>query len=157
MSGAVVVPKRLSVLRGGVALVALLLGSGIAASADDDEMRRCRQLTEVAQRLACYDGIELAAPGTARQPGGGASGFGVVRGGGAEIESIESLLVQAIDGWGPNQVISLANGQRWQITDGSSGFMRAAVRKVKVRRGALGAFYIEFEGINGSPRVKRIE
>lgn len=60
-------------------------------------------------------------------------------------------------GWRPNQHIRLANGQIWQIVDGTSVALPAGTRKVAVKRGALGSFYLDIEGLNTSPRVRRIE
>ncbi len=73
------------------------------------------------------------------------------------LDAIESHVPGRFDGWGPNASIRLANGQVWQIADGSSGAHWIENPKVRVRRGALGAFYLEIEGTNRSPRVTRIQ
>lgn len=74
-----------------------------------------------------------------------------------ELKSIESELVEDLDGWSSNSRIRLANGQVWQIADESSRSVSLKSKNVLVRRGALGAFYLEFDGTNHSPRVRRIQ
>jgi hypothetical protein len=74
-----------------------------------------------------------------------------------EINRIESTIPGHFEGWGADQVIKLANGQAWQIADKSTGYASKDNPKVAVRRGALGAFYLEIEGMNKSPRVRRVE
>ena len=73
------------------------------------------------------------------------------------VESIQSNIPGHFDGWYANSRIRLANGQVWQVTDGTSRFANLQDPKVTVRRGALGSFFLEIEGVNPSPRVKRIE
>jgi hypothetical protein len=53
--------------------------------------------------------------------------------------------------------IPLANGQVWQIADGSARFMSLDNPKVTIRRGALGSFFLDFENDNRSPRVRRVQ
>ncbi|TXI07202.1 MAG: hypothetical protein E6Q76_08810 [Rhizobium sp.] len=74
-----------------------------------------------------------------------------------ELQSLDSTLGPDFSGWGPNSHIRLANGQIWQVVDGSSVALPAGARKVTVKRGALGSFYLDIEGLNTTPRVRRIE
>jgi hypothetical protein len=71
--------------------------------------------------------------------------------------TIQSYIPGRFEGWGPNYRIRLANGQVWQVVDDSKGILQRQDPKVTVRRGLLGSFYLDFEGDNRSPRVKRIE
>lgn len=73
-----------------------------------------------------------------------------------ELQSIASSVESDFFGWGPNERIRLLNGQVWEVVDGSSGTVAPANRKVVVRRGALGSYFLEFEGLNRSPRVRRL-
>ncbi|MDH5264386.1 MAG: hypothetical protein OEX21_06535, partial [Betaproteobacteria bacterium] len=74
------------------------------------------------------------------------------------VDAIESTLPGSFDGWGPKANFRLANGQVWQVADDSSGSTRTIENpKVRIRRGALGAFYLEIEGTNRSPRVRRLQ
>ncbi|HUR19829.1 MAG TPA: hypothetical protein VMZ90_03420 [Vicinamibacterales bacterium] len=151
----------------------------LPSAADDAALRRCRALKEASARLACYDAVPLQAPGgpalpqaaaqpapsAAPQPAAPASPaetpearFGMERRvAAAELPTIESYIPGPFQGWGPNYRIRLANGQVWQIADDSGRRMDVRDPKVTVRRGALGAFFLDFEGDNRSPRVKRIQ
>ncbi|HUG21447.1 hypothetical protein [Piscinibacter sp.] len=147
----------------------LLLASGSAA-ADDAAWLRCRAVADASSRLACYDAVTPAAntakpgqgdprPGTsAGQPQQPAEQFGLeTRSRGPAPDEIASRSPGRFDGWGPRSVIKLANGQSWQVSDGSTGVYRLDSPKVKVTRGMLGAFFLEIEGINRSPKVRRLE
>lgn len=73
------------------------------------------------------------------------------------VDAVNSTVGPSFGGWGPNSRIRLANGQVWQVIDGSSVVLPEGPRKVSVKRGALGSFYLDFEGLNTSPRVRRVE
>jgi hypothetical protein len=75
----------------------------------------------------------------------------------AELQSIESHIPGNFEGWRPRARILLANGQVWQINDDSSYVRDLKNPKVTIRRGALGSFFLEIEGDNHSPRVKRLQ
>jgi hypothetical protein len=74
-----------------------------------------------------------------------------------EAQEVESEIIGLFEGWGPKHVIRLANGQLWQIVDGSSAVLYLKNPKVKVRRGMLGTFVLEFEASNETARVRRLE
>lgn len=139
-----------------LAAISILLLAG-QAHADESAILRCRQIPEAAQRLSCYDAIAFAAS-TPTQVRPSPAEFGLIRAtADTGVEAIESDLVGELDGWGSNTLLRLSNGQVWRIADDSSGVVRPDTRKVRIRRGALGAFYIEFEGMNRSPRVRRVQ
>ncbi len=71
--------------------------------------------------------------------------------------TIESQIPGRFEGWQPNTSIRLANGQVWQVTDGSSRMYDVNNPKVTIARGVLGAFYLNLEGDNRTVRVKRIQ
>ena len=155
---------------------ALLLAFGLLltagpAQADGAAILRCRQVADMAQRLVCYEAIVVPVAGSVvpvpvpatgqPQPQPQPPNIGNF---GLEVKSALVGLPSAMDstipgrffGWGPNDTITLANGQVWQISDDSRGAMVATDPKVTVRRGALGAFYLEIAGTNRSPKVRRI-
>jgi hypothetical protein len=70
---------------------------------------------------------------------------------------VQSAVGAGFEGWGPNRRIRLDNGQVWQVIDGTSVVLPPGARKVTVKRGALGSFYLDFEGLKTSPRVRRVE
>ena len=74
-----------------------------------------------------------------------------------QLNAIESSIAGSFEGWNAKSVIRLTNGQAWQISDDSSRAHYIDNPKVRIRRGALGAFYLEIQGTNSSPRVKRVQ
>jgi hypothetical protein len=162
----------MSMNRRPAALLALLSALAAAdARADDAALKACRQVADAARRLACYDALPLAAPAATPAPPAAAAPaavaapaapaaaqFGIEERSRPEPPAaIESHIVGRFEGWEPRDRIKLANGQVWQIADDSRGVLYKNDPKVRVRRGALGAFYLELEGTNRSPRVIRVE
>src|SRR5438094_494044 len=126
-------PHRLSQFRfrpGPIArtLAAALLFSS-AALAEDAGLARCRAIVDATARLACYDALSLdtkpsqAAPAQppAKPP---AEVFGLEERAIAKdmLDQIDSRVQGKFEGWGPNSVFHLVNGQVWQVADGSSRF-----------------------------------
>jgi hypothetical protein len=148
------------------AFVLLFLVSG-AALADDTAMRACRAQSDSAARLACYDRIELGATAAAAPVAPALSpqeSFGLpaspmaVRAAPQTIESIESTVLGNFDGWGPNTRFKLANGQTWRIADGSEAVLPPSTgQKVKITRNFLGTLFLQVEGSNQSPKVRRVD
>ena len=145
-----------------VTLVALTLMPA-AALAAGDALRRCRALTDSVARLSCYDAIPLgAATANAARPSAPPketpAQFGLT---GTQrqvsLDAVESRIAGNFEGWSARSRIRLENGQVWQIDDDSRAMLDLKNPKARVRRGALGAFYLEVEGTNRSPRVKRVE
>ncbi len=144
----------------------LLLTAG-PALADGAAILRCRQLAEPAQRMACYEAIVVPVAGAVAQtlpPVPAPPDPTKVGNFGLEVKSalvglpatMDSTIPGRFFGWGPNDTITLANGQVWQISDDSRGAVSANDPRVTVRRGALGAFYLEIAGTNRSPKVRRV-
>jgi hypothetical protein len=161
------------------ALVLLLLVSGTAL-ADDAGLLRCRSVKDPMARLSCYDALVVPASGAkaapmapsqatpGAQPASSAPAqtpaqqtpqqFGLeYKSLPANLDSIESTIPGRFEGWGPNANIRLANGQVWQVSDDSSGVHWIENPKVRIRRGALSAFYMEIEGTKRSPKVRRLQ
>ncbi len=117
---------------------------------------QCQTVVDAAARLACYDAAFPPKP--AGPSGVVAATFGFPQKAAAlEVQAIESMVNSDFDGWGPNDKIRLQNGQVWEVVDGSSGTTTSAMRKVTVKRGALGSYFLEFDGLTKSPRVRRIK
>jgi hypothetical protein len=144
---------------------------GVAA-ADPDGLQRCRAMADPAARLACYDALPIAPPAQAAPaagsspPGAGskASSPSFLERFGLESkpdpqrpDRLETHIAGRFTGWKANDRIKLANGQVWQIADGSQGALWIENPKVTIRRGTLGAFFMDVESTNRSPRVVRIE
>ena len=166
------------------ALILLLSISG-SALANDAGILRCRGITEASVRLACYDALVVPAgdakaatskpavqPESRPSPAASSASstapvasvqqktdqFGLEnRASPGTVDAVESYIPGRFEGWEAKSSIKLANGQVWQIADDSSRYLTLNDPKVKIRRGALGAFYLEFEKVNHSPRVRRVQ
>jgi hypothetical protein len=160
MTGVARAPGAFWIAMGG------LLTAG-PALADGAAILRCRQLAEPAQRLACYEAIVVPTAGAVAQtppPAPASPDLPQVGNFGLEVKSalvglpstMESTIPGRFLGWGPNDTITLANGQVWQVSDDSRGALASTDPKVTIRRGALGAFYLEIAGTNRSPKVRRV-
>jgi hypothetical protein len=151
-------------------MLAVLVSTTFAAeAAPDDALAACRAIKDSTARLACYDALPIAlapratpgsppvaAPPAATVPE--AARFGLPARSAAEpIQAIESHIPGHFSGWEAGSRIRLANGQVWQVTDGTSRFADVDNAKVTVRRGALGSFFLDIDGVNPAPRVRRIE
>jgi hypothetical protein len=134
-----------------IPLLLALLATTQAALADDAAMLACRKLTDGAARLACYDAIP-ATVATAAQS------FGLEpKKPEAPVQSIQSTIVGNFSGWGPATQFTLANGQVWKVVDGSQTDLAPISNpRVKIERGMFGAMFLEIEGINTSPKVRRV-
>ena len=61
-------------------------------------------------------------------------------------------------GWRNGQVLELDNGQRWQVV-GDEYYLAKPIPSpnVTVKRGPMGSWYLQIEGMNAGSKVKRIE
>jgi hypothetical protein len=132
-----------------------VLATTTGALADDAAIQRCREVPDAVRRLACYDAITVPAKGAVPQPS--PDQFGMDRQARkSEPEVLESQILGRFTGWRPQDRIELANGQIWQVSDDSHAALDLLNPKVAVRRGSFSAFFLEVEGTNRSPRVKRV-
>lgn len=150
------------------AFLLLFLVSGTAL-ADDNAMRACRSVTDTAARLTCYDRIELsatpaaapaalAAPALTPQQAFGLAPTAMAVQAPAKIDSIESTIVGPFAGWGPTTRFTLANGQIWRVVDGSEATLTPTTnQKVVIKRNFIGTLFMQVEGTNSSPKVRRVE
>lgn len=145
-------------------------------------LAKCRVIAQPDNRLACFDALAGPPAGSGRwgapRAGEGGTGsantaaaapaavaatsperaFGLEQANANRLEAIESSIVGPFEGWKARQRLRLANGQLWEITDGSSAFyLTIRDPKVKITRGAIGGFFMEIESVNQKPRVKRVE
>ena len=102
-------------------------------------------------------------PGPARRRSNSAApaapeGFGLpAKAPAGDVSFIDSRINGRFAGWDPDQNIELANGQIWRIADDSRAYANLTDPKVRIERGALGAYYMVITGINRAPRVRRIK
>jgi hypothetical protein len=167
-----------------LALLGALAATGLAHGAEPaGGLARCRAMADAAARLACYDALPLApvaaaAPVSAAQAAvaaaapvaaatagpaapavttAAAASFGVERRPAQDEQQVTSRYAGAFEGWSANSRIRLANGQVWQVTDGSTAALYLRDPLITVKRGFLGGFVLEVEGSNQTARVKRVE
>lgn len=149
------------------------------ATAAEPSLTTCRTIADDAQRLRCYDAIVVApapaarapsaapataapaAPAATQPPPSPEARFGLPARPApaappAEPESIESAIAGRFEGWTPRGRLTLANGQVWEIVDGSQGTYDLASPKVKITRGSFGGFFLSVEGVGQTPRVRRV-
>lgn len=141
------------------ALALALVASG-TAFAQEAELLRCGELTGRDERLACFDTLTAkvsAARKAGETPAAKAEVFGIEsQQRKSDVEAIQSNIAGLFQGWGPNQVIRLSNGQSWQIADDSSVVLYLQSPKVSVRRGTMSTFVLELEGTKMTARVRRL-
>jgi hypothetical protein len=153
--------RSLPVLLAGVALA--------ATAADGAALQRCSDLRDPAARLACYDAIPLAATAATPSPAipatvvpSPAVTFGLESRPAtsvalAPLPSIDSTIDGTFDGWLPRGQLKLANGQIWEVADGSTAAYRLQSPKVKITRGVSGTFFMAIDGVSQTPRVRRLK
>ena len=135
-------------------LLLALLGTAGAAFADDTAILACRNLADGAARLACYDAI----PAGARPAAAAVQSFGLEHKQPEEpARSVESTIAGNFSGWGPATLFTLANGQVWKVVDGSSADLAPVTNPpVKIVRNMFGTLFLEIDGTNASPKVRRV-
>lgn len=139
----------------------LLLACG-AAVADDTAIMKCRTLGDSKLRLACYDAMVLGTSGAQAVPAAAPTrqameqSFGLAEKK-APLASIESTIPGSFDGWGPNEQITLSNGQVWRVVDDTNGVVYGTNLKVKLERSPFGTTFMVIEGTTRSPKVKRLK
>ena len=168
----------------GIRTTLVYLGLSAAAKAvmaDDGAIERCRRIAEPIARLACYDAI--GSPAAVPRPGASTSSAGQAKassgeqpgdaGAGSATEaefglewmaasrkampdSLSSFIPGAFEGWVPRERFALANGQVWEITDGSQAAYSLRDPKVRITRGLSGSFFMHIEGVSQTPRVRRL-
>lgn len=164
-------------LLGGCALV----GAAVPAArrvqpetpAQVQRLMNCRTITAADQRLACYDretaamqqaitnqDLYLVDKERARAAGRSLFGFSVPNFGGLfgnsdQISQIDATIKSAGRNSDGGWVITLDDGSVWTQTDDWPGLDARPGKKVIVKRGVLGSFWLSIPGQNGI-KVKRV-
>jgi len=149
-------------------LAVLLLASG-SALANDAALLKCRTVTDVAARVACYDAIPVgvarpaaaaSTPAAAAPAATAEENFGMeaVKQRESQPKSVQSTIVGKFEGWGPGSRIRLANGQVWRVVDGSDAVLAPQTdAKVSIERNMFGTIFMRVDGTNASAKVRRVE
>lgn len=139
------------------------------AHAGPSTVEGCRAVADKNLRLACYDAIPLSRQTTALPVTGEAASprvpaaadpaqFGLdSRSRSERVDEVVSRIPGLFEGWDAKTRIKLENRQVWQVADGSRADYRLQNPAVRVRRGVLGGYVMEIEGVNQMVRVRRVE
>ena len=163
----------------GLAMLVGLLAGFIVTRADAQEtlaqqvLARCASVADDGERLACYDAaahwIEAVEPTAGAQDSTelaskpprtapDVSTFGLEQiGDAAAADEITSRILGTFSGWHGNTRFKLENGQVWRQDEPGRGIYRSEAPRVTIRRGAMGTFLMEIEGVRRSLRVRRVE
>jgi hypothetical protein len=99
-----------------------------------------------------------ATPTSASPPASAEDAFGRPAQHENDVEEIVSTVPAGFRGWGPNTRIRLANGQEWQIADGSSAKLGKGLGPgVRIVRAAFGSYRMKLDGLAKSPKVRRVK
>jgi hypothetical protein len=136
-----------------------LLWNTLPALAEQGSLRKCREITEPAAKLACYEALPLTldSPVVASPPSFGKKGSERTETPRVGEVIVASTVGSDFSGWRPNDEIALENGQIWQVVDGSAYAVRPGTRIASVRRGILGSNFLDIDGVALAPRVRRIK
>lgn len=170
--------RNVMLLIGASALVAV--GSAVSAKkvqtgtpAQVQRLMNCRAIAAADQRLACYDreaaamqqaitnqDLFMVDKERARAAGRSLFGFSIPNFGGlfgsnGEISQIEATIKSAGHNSDGGWLIALDDGSVWTQTDDWPGLDARPGKKVIVKRGVLGSFWLSIPGQNGI-KVKRI-
>lgn len=165
-----------------VVIASALVGAGSAGAkrptetgtpAQVQRLMACRDIKAAEQRLACYD-RETAAMNQAiaskdlvmidkekaRAAGRSLFGFSIPNfgglfGSGGEISQIDGTIKNIGRNQDGGWVITLQDGSVWTQTDDWPGLDARPGKKVIVKRGVMGSFWLSIPGENGI-KVKRI-
>lgn len=164
-----------------LAAVALVgAGSAVAARpvqtgtpAQVQQLMACRAIAAADQRLACYDRATTAISQAiatndlvmidkerARAAGRSLFGFSIPNFGGlfgsnGEVAQIDGTIKTAAHNADGGWLITLNDGSVWTQTDDWPGLDARPGKKVIVKRGMLGSFWLSIPGQNGI-KVKRV-
>lgn len=131
----------------------MALAAWVAGPAAGKSPQECRLLADAVARLACYDALvdQGAFPASAPAP----SGFSQ-RPAPPAATVVESRIPGRFQGWSAGSRIALANGQVWEVIDGSWLRGEWYNPRVVVRPKPFGGYRLEIEGLNRSVDVSRL-
>lgn len=136
----------------------LALRSGEVARVREETTKKVREETTVKVRDETTKKVKAEVAATKPEGGSLLNRLKVVLTPGTDIAyaTVETELVGSFRGYGPGTVLTLANGQKWRVVEGS--YWAPAkdankLRKVVIEPGALGSFFLKIED-GGRVKVK---
>ncbi|MSU22707.1 MAG: hypothetical protein EXS32_02675 [Opitutus sp.] len=75
-----------------------------------------------------------------------------------EYAATESRIVGDFAGWQSRTILTLENGERWQVVANSDGYYTPPMSRPKatIRPASFGGFWLEIEGVNARVRVMKV-
>jgi hypothetical protein len=172
----------------GVLATAFLLTLGVAAAAQGADKRQpppkvlsdlldCRQITDAAARLACYDTQVAVLAGAAErsdivvadrqqveQARRGVFGYAVgssplldATGGGPEAKRLDTTVTSARRSRGGGWIITMAEGGTWEQIDSKPlALSPKPGQKVAITKGSLGSYFVSVDG-QSAMKMRRIQ
>lgn len=74
-----------------------------------------------------------------------------------EQEPVRSSIAGEFRGWSNGSVFLLANGERWQVTEGSYSVRPVSNPGVTIRPGVISGWYMEVDGQPVKAKVRRLK
>ena len=145
----------------GIVLYAVTLLLAAAGGVEED-IKLCAGISDVEQRLACYDALARRSPQPAASAPGNAGKFGlppVQTEKDSEATSIRSRLLGEFRGWEPGVLFTLENGQIWKCTSDDRTFYAdvPANPEIIITKSYFGAYWMEIIAIGRKVKVKRVK
>ncbi len=109
-------------------------------------------LTPASQKLQTPQPPEQAA----RKKNSAEDAFGQVNNA-EHVGSIQSTLVGEFKSWEKGMILKLENGQKWKVTQTTSGYKKITNPKITISKGLFGSFNAKIEGLRAVAKVKRIK
>jgi hypothetical protein len=179
-SAAVRTPRAFLRLSVACATASVLASAGTAGAQVEDRLAECARIAGSSERLECYDALSKAGTAAAtdfwnralgpdasrKSPAAAASttdpdpvtqfGFNDGRGSGA-AQQVQSRYDGEFTGWSGNTLFRLENGQVWKQAQSGRVSARATRPQITIKRGTLGGYRMNVEGLNESIRVERVK
>ena len=144
----------------GIALYAATLLLAAAGGVEED-IKLCAGISDVEQRLACYDALARRSPQPSASAPGNAGKFGlpVPPENNNEAGSVRSRLSGEFRGWEPGALFTLENGQIWKCTSDDRAFYAdvPANPEIIITQSYFGAYWMEIIAIGRKVKVKRVK
>ncbi|MBY6210997.1 hypothetical protein KUV95_05500 [Microbulbifer agarilyticus] len=118
----------------------------------EEEIRRCKDLSDDNMRLICYDKLAKNLPTHVKQRFGQEEKKAIEE----APESITAVISSAQKGAYSKYTFTLDNGQVWRQIDSGRAIWRGG-EHVTLERGAMGSFFMRKTGGGRSLRVKRVK
>lgn len=114
----------------------------------DSGMQRCRTLTDMQQRLACYDALPTSA--TPAAPAAPVEPY--------DPKVVRSRIAGGFEGWKRHQTFTLENGQRWKVIGDDVLFVDTLESPaVTIKQSGSGAWWMSVDGVSQNVKVRRLD